>query len=72
MFCERYTTADAIRGLPVFKESTICEFDLVFEAFFGTSRPQSAVVQIPEQTTEGNQTPVLNALTKGDEVCKPL
>ncbi|MFJ3673341.1 ATP-dependent nuclease [Streptomyces sp. NPDC090106] len=72
MFCEHYTTADAIRGLPVFKESTICEFDLVFEAFFGTSQPQSAVVQIPEQTTEGNQAPVLDVLTRDDEACNPL
>lgn len=34
-FCEEYTTAEDIRGLDVFKESTACEFDLVFESFFG-------------------------------------
>ncbi|MFJ5119646.1 ATP-dependent nuclease [Kitasatospora sp. NPDC088548] len=55
-FCERYTTADAIRGLPVFKESAICEFDLVFEAFFGTSLLQPAAVEVPRQaTTEASE-----------------
>ncbi|MGW1175192.1 ATP-dependent nuclease [Kitasatospora sp. NPDC002543] len=50
-FCERHTTADAIRGLPAFKESAVCEFDLVFEAFFGTSLLQSAAVDVPGQAT---------------------
>ncbi|MDH6625970.1 hypothetical protein M2271_003786 [Streptomyces sp. LBL] len=40
-FCEGYTTADAIRGLPAFKESTAGEFDTIFEAFFRTSPLQA-------------------------------
>ncbi|MFF2361197.1 TOPRIM nucleotidyl transferase/hydrolase domain-containing protein [Streptomyces sp. NPDC058122] len=50
-FCERYTTADAIRGLPAFKDSTTCEFDTIFQAFFGTSPPQPAAVEVPQQAT---------------------
>ncbi|MET7479933.1 AAA family ATPase [Streptomyces griseoincarnatus] len=53
-FCERYTTAEAIRGLPVFKDSAGCEFDLIFEAFFGTVSLESPPIEIPEQAaTEG-------------------
>ncbi|MER7044215.1 AAA family ATPase [Streptomyces jumonjinensis] len=58
MFCERYTTADAIRGLPVFKGSAACEFDLIFEAFFGTSPLQPGTVEIPQQATADNSGPV--------------
>jgi hypothetical protein len=50
MFCERYTTADAIRGMPVFKESKSCEFDLIFESFFGTSPLQREEVAFPHQS----------------------
>ncbi|MER5474946.1 AAA family ATPase [Streptomyces sp. NPDC002685] len=50
-FCERYTTADAIRGLPAFKDSTTCEFDTIFQAFFGTSPLQPAAVEVPQQAT---------------------
>ncbi|MFB7555710.1 ATP-dependent nuclease [Streptomyces brevispora] len=53
MFCERYTTADAIHGLPAFRESATCEFDLVFEAFFGTSPIGSAAIEIPHQVAVG-------------------
>lgn len=56
-FCERYTTADSIRGLPVFKESEVCEFDLIFEDFFGTSPLQSAGVDVPRQIAAGNPEP---------------
>ncbi|MEV6423291.1 AAA family ATPase [Streptomyces sp. NPDC051662] len=48
-FCERYVTADAIRGLPVFKDRSGCEFDLLFEAFFGTPPPQRPDAVIPSQ-----------------------
>lgn len=58
MFCERYTTADAIRRLPVFEESAACEFDLIFEAFFGTSPLQPKTVEVPHQVTAGNREPV--------------
>lgn len=57
-FCERYTTADSIRGLPVFKGATACEFDLVFEAFFGTSPLQPAAAEVPQQATPSNGEPV--------------
>ncbi|MFF0385628.1 ATP-dependent endonuclease [Streptomyces sp. NPDC004286] len=50
-FCERYTTADAIRSLAVFKESGVCEFDVVFEAFFGTSPLMPTTVEIPQQSS---------------------
>ncbi|MGQ5592816.1 ATP-dependent nuclease [Streptomyces sp. ESR1.13] len=33
-FCESYATAEAIRGLPAFAESDVCEFDLIFSKFF--------------------------------------
>jgi energy-coupling factor transporter ATP-binding protein EcfA2 len=52
-FCERYTTADDIRGLPVFKDTATCEFDLIFEAFFGSSPSQSQEVEFPKQATAG-------------------
>ncbi|MFE2069687.1 ATP-dependent endonuclease [Streptomyces sp. NPDC059467] len=55
-FCERYTTAEAIRGLPVFKDSAACEFDLIFEAFFGAASLGPSPVEIPEQAgAEGSQ-----------------
>lgn len=46
-FCERYTTGDDIRGLPVFKDTAACEFDLIFEAFFGSSPLQPPTVELP-------------------------
>ncbi|MGW5092680.1 ATP-dependent nuclease [Streptomyces coelicoflavus] len=52
-FCERYTTADDIRGLPAFKDTVICEFDLIFEAFFGSSPPQLQEVEFPRQSAAG-------------------
>lgn len=55
-FCERYTTAEAIRGLPVFKDSAACEFDLIFEAFFGAASLGPSPVEIPERAgAEGSQ-----------------
>ncbi|MYR40988.1 AAA family ATPase [Streptomyces sp. SID5910] len=48
-FCERYVTADDIRGLPVFKDRSECEFDLIFEAFFGTPPTQRPDAVIPSQ-----------------------
>ncbi|MFD4955809.1 ATP-dependent endonuclease [Streptomyces sp. NPDC058451] len=51
-FCEEHTTADDIRGLDVFKESAICEFDLIFEAFFGPSA-LDATPQLPSQRVSG-------------------
>lgn len=55
-FCERYTTAEAIRGLPVFKDSAACEFDLIFEAFFGAVSLGPSPIEIPEQAgAEGSQ-----------------
>ncbi|CAM5693580.1 hypothetical protein [Streptomyces sviceus] len=48
-FCERYTTAEAIRGLPIFQDSATCEFDLIFGAFFGAASLESSPVEIPEQ-----------------------
>ncbi|MFE1291791.1 ATP-dependent endonuclease [Streptomyces sp. NPDC058751] len=56
-FCERYTTADAIRGLPAFKDSTACEFDTVFQAFFGTSPLQPEAVEVPQQATARDREP---------------
>jgi putative ATP-dependent endonuclease of the OLD family len=52
-FCERYTTADDIRGLPVFTDAATCEFDLIFEAFFGSSPVQPLAVELPQQATAG-------------------
>ncbi|MET8605295.1 AAA family ATPase [Streptomyces rubiginosohelvolus] len=55
-FCERYTTAEAIRGLPVFRDSAACEFDLIFEAFFGAASLEPSPVETPEQSeAEGSQ-----------------
>lgn len=56
-FCERYTTADTIRGLPAFKDSTACEFDTVFQAFFGTSPLQPEAVEVPQQATARDREP---------------
>lgn len=33
-FCETYATAEAIRELPAFAESDVCEFELIFSKFF--------------------------------------
>ncbi|MFF7984015.1 AAA family ATPase [Streptomyces sp. NPDC007901] len=56
-FCERYTTAEAIRGLPVFRDAAACEFDLIFEAFFGAASLGLSPVELPEQAgAEGSQT----------------
>ncbi|MFE9942023.1 AAA family ATPase [Streptomyces hirsutus] len=52
-FCERYTTADDIRGLPAFEDTATCEFDLIFEAFFGSSSLQPPAVEFPRQATAG-------------------
>ncbi|MEU2207585.1 AAA family ATPase [Streptomyces hygroscopicus] len=59
MFCERYTTADAIRGLPVFKESIACEFDLIFQSFFGTPPLQPTAVEVPRQTPSNQRESLL-------------
>ncbi|KAB1988819.1 transposase [Streptomyces triticiradicis] len=56
-FCERYTTADAIRGLPAFKDSTTCEFDTSFQTFFGTSPLQPEAVEVPQQATARDRKP---------------
>jgi hypothetical protein len=48
-FCERYNTADDIRSLPVFKDTATCEFDLIFEAFFGSPPSQDPRVELPRQ-----------------------
>lgn len=52
-FCERYTSADSIRGLPVFRDSAACEFDLIFEAFFRSAPPQAEITEIPQQSQQG-------------------
>lgn len=61
MFCERYTTADSIRGLPAFKESASCEFDLIFESFFGTSPLRPGPVAFPHQAPAGDGEPQLGS-----------
>ncbi len=48
-FCERHATADDIRGLAVFKETADCEFDLIFESFFGSSLSRPTAVELPLQ-----------------------
>ncbi|MFF6954461.1 AAA family ATPase [Streptomyces iakyrus] len=48
-FCERHVTAEDIRGLPAFKDSDQCEFDLIFESFFGVMSSE-LVGKIPNQT----------------------
>ncbi|WP_079054231.1 AAA family ATPase [Streptomyces graminilatus] len=55
-FCERHVTAEDIRGLPVFKDSDQCEFDLIFESFFGASSSELAG-QIPNQLGSDSVTP---------------
>jgi hypothetical protein len=52
-FCERHTTAEDIRGLPAFKETDHCEFDLVFAAFFGGSPTAIPGVELPQQASAG-------------------
>ncbi|MFF2953950.1 ATP-dependent endonuclease [Kitasatospora sp. NPDC057965] len=42
-FCERYVTADDIRGLPAFGGGA-CEFDLIFEKFFNTGLSQPSLI----------------------------
>ncbi|MET9018320.1 AAA family ATPase [Streptomyces olivaceoviridis] len=49
-FREEYTTAEDIRGLDVFKESAACEFDLVFESFFGPAGLDPGS-KLPSQTS---------------------
>ncbi|MCX4834418.1 AAA family ATPase [Streptomyces sp. NBC_01016] len=49
-FCQHYTTAEDIRGLPVFKASAECEFDLIFQAFFRTSQVDPGEADVPRQT----------------------
>ncbi|MEU7052583.1 AAA family ATPase [Streptomyces eurythermus] len=50
-FCERYLTADDIRGLPVFKDTSTCEFDLIFEAFFRSPALPTQKAELPLQAT---------------------
>ncbi|MGA5474074.1 ATP-dependent nuclease [Streptomyces arboris] len=52
-FCERHTTAEDIRGLPVFKETDRCEFDLVFAAFFGVSPMAIPGGELSQQASAG-------------------
>ncbi|AQW49618.1 ATP-dependent nuclease [Streptomyces violaceusniger] len=48
-FCERHTTAEAIRSLPVFKDTATCEFDLIFGSLFDASSPRPYPLEIPDQ-----------------------
>lgn len=67
LFCERYTSADSIHGLPVFKESAACEFDLIFEAFFRTSVLQPAAIEVPRQARTGKpeSVPAISSAVEG-------